>query len=88
MMGKIRGVTMALAIATLALAASVSTHAQAQAPGQPAAAPQTQPATPPAPTQPKAITTNLGRDFARVKPMWPEPDRAVHVGAHSGSAVS
>ena len=73
MMGNTRGVTITLAIATLALAASLSTHAQAQAPDQPAAAPQTQPANPPAPPQPKTITTNLGRDFARVKPMWPNP---------------
>jgi outer membrane protein len=71
MMGKIRGVKMTLALAILTSAASLSMHAQA--PGQPAATPQTQPATPPAPPQPKTITTNLGRDFTRVKAMWPNP---------------
>jgi outer membrane protein TolC len=79
MMGTIRGAKMTLAVLTTA--ASICMHAQAQAPGQPAAmpgtptaaAPQTQPATPPAPPQPKTITTNLGRDFSRVKSMWPNP---------------
>ena len=73
MMGKIRGVKMALALVVLTSAASLSMHAQAPAPGQPAAAPQTQPVTPPAPAQPKTVTTNLGRDYTRVKPLWPNP---------------
>jgi outer membrane protein TolC len=72
---------MVLMAAVLASAASLSLHAQAQAPGQPAATPgtqpaatpQVQPATPPAPPQPKSVTTNLGRDFTRMKPMWPNP---------------
>lgn len=72
MMGMTRSVKMALALAVLTSVASISVHAQA--PGTPpAAAPQAQPATPPAPPQPKTITTNLGRDFTRVKPMWPNP---------------
>ena len=85
-MGKIRGSMMALTLA-LMTAASVPTHAQAPAgqpaatPGtQPAAAPQTQPApsaqNPPAaaaPVQQKTISTNLGKDFTRVKPMLPNP---------------
>jgi outer membrane protein TolC len=71
---------MTLALAALASAASISMHAQAQVPGQPATAPgtlpappQTQPATPPAPPERKSVTTTLGRDFTRVKPMWPNP---------------
>jgi outer membrane protein len=78
MTGMIRRVKVALAVAVLT-SASVSTYAQA--PGQAAAAPgtqteaspQTQPATPPAPPQPKTVTINLGRDFTRVKPMFPNP---------------
>src|SRR3990170_4849931 len=80
MIGKTRGVMATLALAALTSAASLSMHAQAQAPGQPAtapgippAAPQTQPATPPAPPERKSVTTNLGKDFTRVKPMFPNP---------------
>jgi outer membrane protein len=79
MMGTIRGMRMALALAFLTSAASISMHAQAPsqpaaAPGtQPGTAPQAQPATPPAPPQPKSVTTNLGRDFTRVKPVYPNP---------------
>jgi outer membrane protein len=70
-MGTIRGVKMVLAL--LLISAAASTSLFGQAPGQPATAPQAQPATPLAPPQPKTITTNLGRDFTLVKPVWPNP---------------
>ena len=80
MMGKIRGSMMALALALATMAASVSTRAQAPAQGQPAATPQgqsapaaqAQPATP-APVEEKKLSTNLGRDFTKVKPIVPNP---------------
>jgi outer membrane protein len=70
-MGTIRGVKVALALAVLSVAASMSVYAQAS--GQAAAVPQAPPATPAAMPQPKRITTNLGRDFTLVKPMWSNP---------------
>jgi len=80
MMGKIRGSMMALALALATMAASVSTRAQAPAQGQPAATPQGQPAptaqaqpATPAPVEEKKLSTNLGRDFTKVKPIGPNP---------------
>src|SRR3990172_7447360 len=63
---------MAMALAGLATVAPVPAPAQAPAPGQPAATPQVQLAAP-APIQPKTLSTNLGRDFTRIKPMFPNP---------------
>ncbi len=72
MIGKIRGSMMAMTLAGLTAVAPVLANAQAQAPGQPTAAPQAQPAAP-APILPKSLSTNLGRDFTRVNPMFPNP---------------
>ncbi|HEY4580234.1 MAG TPA: TolC family protein [Candidatus Acidoferrales bacterium] len=72
MTGKIRSSMMAMALAGLATVAPVPAPAQAPAPGQPAATPQVQLAAP-APIQPKTLSTNLGRDFTRIKPMFPNP---------------
>src|SRR4051812_5577296 len=81
MIGKMHGTMMSLALAVLASAASVAAQAQApaqvqpapQPQNQPAAAPQTQPVQPatPAPIVPKSVSTNLGRDFSQVNPMFP-----------------
>ncbi len=77
MTGKMHGTLLSLAI--LLSAASLA-RAQAPAPNQPipspiaeppaAQAPPVQPATP-APAAPKHVSTNLGRDFSKVHPMFP-----------------
>src|SRR6185295_13191087 len=81
MIGKMHGTMMSLALVVFATAASLAAQAQAPAQNQPpaqpqnppAAAPQTPPAQPatPAPIEPKTVSTNLGRDFSKVHPMFP-----------------